>query len=277
MHRIFLIFLIMALAGCTREAVKKESTELTAVHVSDYPVAYVIKEQVNLRSSNNIQSDIVNQMNDGDVLYIIRNKDGWYEVRTDSETNGWIRSDLAGPKELCKTCLARIFADSIMPAFNGEIFIDKNELYKIIYLTFAKEYYQSTQKAQQQARKTGQVYQQKVYPGAVEVRVLKPGTKELITKIMLPAIGIGDPRIPVLKSGILVSFREKNNELFIKVHVPAATGKTKLLNIARSISRTYEYPISKVEIYFYDKANPYKCLFYYLEDKDGEYFKEECK
>ena len=274
MRRFFSSLFIFLLTACSSEIVVKEES---AALVSMLPKAFIIKEEVNLRAGHHLKSDIIGKMKDGDALYILKNKAGWYNIKTDEGKTGWVRSDMAGPKELCRTCLAGTFADSIMPAFRGDIFFDKKETYKVIYLTFEDEFYDSEQKARNQAKKTGAAYQKKVYPGAVEIRVLKPESNDLFTKVGLPAIGLADLPVPVLSTGYILSLNEQNNQVALSIAVPAEIAGNDMLNLARSVSAVYDYPINKVEIHLRAETDYNKCLLYYLEDKDGEFYEYDCK
>ncbi|MBN1409152.1 MAG: SH3 domain-containing protein [Calditrichaceae bacterium] len=278
-------FLLIVLAACTKESLKKETTLTDRESAS---TAFVIKETVNLRSNNTTHSAIIKKLNDGQQVRIIRNVNGWYEIYDDENNTGWLRSDMVGPKELSRTKLAAAFVDSILPAYNSTVYFDNTDLYKTIYLILPESYYQSENKAESLAGKIGAVYQEKVYPGDLEIRIMKKNTDDLFSRIYLKAIGNADLPVPIIQKGRLISLYQKNWQIKIGIAVPADISKSELLQQARSISAKYELPYNKVEIiqaidnsigqsyllnHSRKPADVSVCKLYYLEDKDGEYYK----
>jgi hypothetical protein len=126
-----LLFILIVFFACTKEVIKKESEATGAESAS---TAYVINETVNLRSNNNTNSTIIKKLKDGQQVSIIHNLDGWYEIYDDEHNQGWLRSDMVGPKELSRTVLATTFVDSVLPGFKSKMYFDKTDLYKTIYL-----------------------------------------------------------------------------------------------------------------------------------------------
>ena len=286
MQRTLGIFLILIILIACNKKVIKNQPETSESNLSSS--AYVIKETVNLRSNHNTNSPIIKQLNDGQPVSIIRNENGWYEINDEGHTKGWLRSDMVGPKELSRTLLATTFVDSILPAFKAEMYFDKTDLYKTIYLILPANYYESAASTENYARKIGQAYQKKVYPGDLEIRVMQPNRHDLFTQIQLKAIGDPNMPVPILKWGRLISIDQNNRKVRINVAVPAKLTNIQLLEQARSISGKYNLPYSKVEIFqavdntegrTYLHNHDIKptdstfCRLYYLEDKDGEYYK----
>jgi uncharacterized protein YgiM (DUF1202 family) len=280
-----MLFVLILVFSCTNEIIKKEIETTDTESVS---TAYVINETVNLRSNNNINSTIIKKLKDGQKVSILRNVKGWYEIYDDEHNKGWLRSDMVGPKELSRTKLASVFVDSILPAYNTSMYFDKTDLYKTIYLILPESYYQSVDKAEKLARKIGLAYQEKVYPGALEIRIMKKNTDDLFTRVNLKAIGNANMPVPIIDKGRLISINQKNWRVKINVAVPEDISKSDLLKQARSISSKYELPYIKVEIFqaidnhmgrSYLKnhnekpTDPGICKLYYLEDKEGEYYK----
>ncbi|HID40049.1 MAG TPA: SH3 domain-containing protein [Calditrichaeota bacterium] len=292
MNKYYTAFIILLfLFSCAPEAVKKEEIkekslpELSAAMIK----SYVLRETINLRRQPNTQSPVVKQLTSGEPVYIFENRNGWYEVQTEDGQKGFIRSDLIGPRSLSYTTLASAFVDSVLPNFRAEMFFDKTDLYKTVYLTLQSEYYTSKKKANDFARKIGLVYQQKVYPGFVELRILKPDGKELFSKVQLKNIGMGDLTLPVLDFGRLIRVDNSAMEVALFIVVPDSINDRALLKSARKISSHFAYPVNKVEVVFavdnpQDIALLQKlpekqgaerkiCRLYYLEDKDGEFYK----
>lgn len=284
--RIFGLLLIFILfAACTTKSIKKDA----GVSDSKFSAnAYIINETVNMRSGNSLNSQIIDKLNDGQPVQIIRNVNGWYEIFDDERNKGWVRSDMVGPKELSRTLSAAAFVDSILPGFNSEMYFDKTDLYKTIYVILPDSYYTSKNKAQIYATEIGKDYQKFVYPGHLEIRVMEKNRENLYLRIQLKSIGDGNMPVPIINKGRLVSIDENNWQIKMNIAVPVDITDAELLEQARSISSVYELPYSKIEIfqiadnddgrtYLSDHnikpKNSSICKLYYLEDKDGEYHK----
>jgi hypothetical protein len=283
-YRLFLILLFPVIFACNPKVAKIESPAAR----SPYHTLYIIKEQINMRSIPGTNGKIVAALQDGDEIQVRSNQKGWYQVISDEGQQGWVRSDLAGPRKLSLTRMASAFADSVMPAFKAELYFDKTELYKVIYLTLDKSYYDTQKKAKDYANKIAEAYQHKVYAGKVEVRVMHHDKEELYFKFYKPAIGLARVPVPVFKHGVLYSLNEINKEVSIKIAVPDSIPGKELLRSARNISAAYDYPFKKAEIYMVTDSpagmsylkNPSLapaevniCKLYYLEDADGEDYK----
>ena len=289
MKRIVLLIILLFLA-CTKTAVKKEVIEppQEVVETVQYPTAYVIKETVNMRSAADVKSQIIAVLNDGEKIELLKNKNGWYRIKTENKKTGWVRSDMVGPKNLSRTLMAAVFVDSVLPDYNVKMFFDKKKLYKIAYLIFPEQEYKNKKMLKLKAEKIGKDYQQKVYAGAVELRVMKTDEKTLFTKIKLKALAKADIAYPVLTYGRLIDLSvNSKDELTIKIAVPDSVIDNSLLKMAKNISKLYDYRIRKIEILFgrdtldgidflndpkKEKKSPF-CRLYYLEDDAGEYYK----
>jgi len=287
MSRYVQLFLfILVIYACSPKIVEKEKSERETVLT--YPTAYVIKENVNVRAENNTHSNIIKKLKDGDKIYIIQNKNGWYEIRDDENNLGWLRSDLVGPRELSRTILASVFVDSLLPNFQSQMYFDNEALYKIVYLILPNSYYTSTSKAEEYATEIGKLYQKKVYPGKLELRIMTKDTDDLYARVTLSAIENPDTPVPIIEAGQLISLSESNKQVTIGVAVDDGVSNSKLLNLARKISAHYDFPYTKAEIYITLNTpeginflkdfsrNPMDkniCKLYYVEDKNGEYFK----
>ncbi len=278
---ILFLFTLMACTGTFRETQKRTTAPAL---ISGYS-AYVVKPKINLRSRPSGRATVVAVLEDGNEVRIIKNNNGWLKVQDLDGHSGYVRSDLIGPRNLSRARLAAAFNDSIMPRFNAELFLDKTATYKIVYLTLPEKYYTTKAKARKQAKMIGRAYQQQVYPGAVEIRILKPKSKDLFERIKLSAKGYAGNKLPVLPFGRIIKWRQKNYGIRIWVAIPANIGHKKLLKTARKISATYDLPVNKTEIYFVlDEPDVVRnvrkretnlrraeaCILYYLEDKNGE-------
>jgi hypothetical protein len=232
---------------------------------------------------------VIGTLNDGDRVYLVRNVEGWYEIRYDGNKTGWLRSDLVGPKNLSRTALAKTFVDSVLPAFNSEMYFDKQELYRVVYLILPEQDYSSKARAAQKARELGEAYQEKVYPGDLEIRIMKPDAPdELFMNVQLEAVSIADIPVPILEHGILQRLDSpEKGELRLWISVPDSLDEATSLALARSVSAAYAYPFTKAEIFLVENSPDTRAalddslqfpdpqipiLLYYLEDKNGEYY-----
>lgn len=280
---------LLILAACTKKIiVEKPQPEKERPNYSAFPGAFIIKEAVNVRASHSTRAKIIRQLKDGDEVRLINMQNGWYEIADDNGERGWVRSDMVGPRSLSRTRLARAFADSVMPAFKADIYFDKTETYKIIYLTLERSYYKSLNQAEAYARKIALAYQERVYPGEIEVRIMEPDGQELFHRFNLSAIGMADLAVPILTSGRLLSLSEFNYEITVRVAVPDSLTNASVLRQARGISAKYDYPFTKIEVFVVrdiprairavsslpvEKIPEGTCRLYYLEDKDGEFYR----
>lgn len=279
-----LLLILIIFFACSKKSIKKDS----ALDLKSTSTAYIIKETVNLRSVNNTNSEIIKKLNDGQSVSIIRNVNGWYEIFDDEQDKGWLRSDMVGPKELSRTLLASTFVDSVIPRFKTDIYFDNTDLYKTIYLILPQTYYKSSIKAEAYATQIGKIYQKKVYPGNLEIRIMQKNREDLFARLQLKAIGDANMPIPIIKKGRLVSIDQINWQIKMNIAVPEEVTNSELLKQARSISSKYDLPYSKIEIfqavdnksgrtYLIDHTKKPSdlsiCKLYYFEDKDGEYYK----
>lgn len=289
MYRNFgITLLLIFLVSCGPKVVKKEPVPAKEEEPS-LPQAWVIKEAVNVREEGTTNAPVVTTLNDGDKVYLIKNKGGWYKIRYAGNELGWVRSDLVGPRYLSRTILARTFVDSILPALNAEMYFDKDEPFRIIYLIIPESDYSSKSRAAQKAREIGRVYQEKVYPGDLEIRIMNPDAqKELFMKIQLEAVSLPDTPVPIIEYGRLHTLDTPDfGEVRLWVLVPDSLSNEKGLEMARSISSIYAYPYTKAEIFLVEnspegrnylqdpdveKISEPVIKLYYLEDKDGEYY-----
>ncbi len=269
LNRVLLVFsgILFITLSCAPKVVKKEAPAKGPVGAA-YHVAYAIKEKVNVRQEPNARAGVVAQLEDGDRVLVLKNRKGWYQIQLDSGKKGWVRSDLVGPRNLSRTRMAAAFNDSVMMAFPAELFIDKNKPYKVIYLKFKK---QNPVKMDLLVKRIARAYQQKVYPGAITVHVIKDNSDKFIKTYTFKAQGIAHVPLPVLPMGILEKVSLQGKSLKLQIIVPPNATKKALLRLARKVSARYEYPFEKVEIVLKEMTT-HKCRLYFMEDGYGEDF-----
>ncbi len=235
--------------------------------------AFVIKDHINIRKTPSTNAQVVFTLQDGETVQITENKNGWYHIITAEGQEGWVRSDLIGPRNLSKTAMARALNDSIIPNFSAQLYIDKNHPYQVIYLKFNNI---EPASMDSYVKKIVRLYQQKVYPGPVTVHIIKNNSDGFIKDYHFKGIGLAKIELPVLPVGILKTFKINKNSVKLQIVIPKKISKKELLSLARSASQKYGYPITKAEI-IVRSALSQKCLLYYLEDAYGEdYYFDRC-
>ncbi|KAA3612997.1 MAG: SH3 domain-containing protein [Calditrichaeota bacterium] len=289
MFRYFvLIFALILVISSCQPTVKKTPETSTIVLKKTY-TAYVVRDKINMRQEATTSSAKVISVNNGDEVEVLQNKNGWYEVKTAEDQHGWIRSDFVGTQSLSYSRLVTDFVESTMADYKTELFIDENNPYAVIYLVLPETYYDDKTEARSLAQKIGRKYQDAVYPGTVEIRIMKKDKKKLFTRKTLTPIGPVGLKAPFLRHGRLYAFdRINGNEIKIKVLVPANLKENDLLEMSEEISSRYGDNITKIEIYFvensgegmlylskedYTPSNKKVCRFYYIEDSQGPDYK----
>ena len=283
--KILLFALLLTAASCTTAPSVKTDTSKMALPAGSYR-AYALKGGINIRSTP-VSGAVVRQTEEGEEFIVFENKNGWYRVETLHRETGWIRSDFVGPESMSYAKRSAVFAEKVLPAYHSQIFIDENKPYRVIYLVLEPGYYQSVSQAAQRARQIGQKYQQTVYPGAVEIRVMPPDSKKVFTKITLPAIDATLDKAPFLRFGRLYGLKLKNRHLFLKLLIPSGLSRDQLLDMADEVAAAIGDDVRKVEMVFVEntpaglawlqgKPRAEKnsaCRLYFLEDANGADYK----
>ncbi len=263
---VFLLFSCVSQTTKTKKGLKVAPQAAFTV----WTKAYVLKDNVSLHTGPGKHFSIVSYLNDGDLVHIISNKHGWYQIITDKNQKGWVASNVVGPRTLSKTVMAAAFNDSIMNHFEAKLYIDKNHPYQVIYLETNE---QNVSKAKKLARIVGKAYQKKVYPGKLTVNLIRPHQKKYFAQITLKARGLARIPIPIIEYGYLQKIKVKGHTVRLVVRVPNKLGSKALLKLARKISSAYSYPFTKSEIIvrlFNSQQGSKHCLLYYVEDAYGE-------
>ncbi len=271
MHiRLMWVSLLLIAVSCTPKVTKKVAEKEQPPPPSALSAEYVIKENINMRSGPSVKYPVIGKLEDGDEVFILDNKKGWYRIQTGSKI-GWVRSDLVGPRNLSRIRMASAFNDSIMSRFKGSLYIDKNKPYQIIYLELNEP---NHKRAKKLASQIGKLYQEKVYPGKLTVNLIKPGASKYYDQIVLPALGIADIPLPVLDFGYLEKLKSHNSEVALYVVVPDSVDNQRLLKLARKIASKYSYPFTKSEVIMRSVSSDgnVRCRLYYVEDGYGENF-----
>lgn len=281
---LFLLYII----SCTSKKVVKPDTEKSA-NSAVYFNGIAIRNNTNIRSNASTGGNIVDTINDGDPVQVLQNKNGWYKIITSKKTEGWIRSDFIGTRSLSYSVKSTDFEDSTLKKLNIEMYIDEHNPYAVIYMVLPDIYYTDKTRAEDVVKKIGAEYQQKVYPGHVEIRILKQDKKTVFTKVSLNKKGAVNLKAPFLKTGRLYSFKLIDGKAIkIKVLIPAGLSDDDLYDMGSQISANYGDDIRKIEIYFiidnpegikfissrnYTPSDSHVCRFYYLEDSNGQDYK----
>lgn len=249
----------------------------------------VIRDNINVRSGASINGQKVGTVNDGEQVQVIQNKNGWYEIITGEKLTGWVRSDFIGTKSLSYNLKTEDFVDNTLKELDVEMFIDEHNPYAVVYMVLPEKYYSDKISAENFVNGIGETYQKKVYPGAVEIRILKQDKKAVFTKVNLSKKGAVNLKAPFLAQGRPYSFNLINgNSVEIKVLIPSGLSDDTLYDMSTDISANYGDDIRKIEIFFiednpdgikylsnknYKPSNSNTCRFYFLEDSNGPDYK----
>lgn len=288
---LFIFLLILIVASCTTTVVKKETPQPaeSVPVVNNWFEGYTITDNTNIREDASLRADVVTNLDDGIKVQVLENKNGWYKVITPDNQEGWIRSDFVGTADLSYAKKAADFVDSTLKKYDTELFIDENDPYKIIYMILPEMYYRDKNHARRYADEIGHLYQDQVFPGEVQIRILNKDKETLYTRSILPKKGATFLKAPYMKYGRVYSTSLKNTELTIRTLIPVSLDEDQLAEMAYEISSRYGDQISKIEVYFvedndeglkvytrkdYTPSDPKVCRLYYLEDKQGPLFKE---
>jgi hypothetical protein len=275
MNRPGLVFLAVMLVSCTS---KKELTTLSDSTIPPETGGYlwVIKPTINLREDIFVNSNRLETLNDGDSVFVLKNRNGWYNVRTIDNITGWIRSDLLGPRTLSVYPKAIKFAHRLKQNEGTDIFFDKIFHHRRIFVMFPKEDYTSRDTVIEQAENLIIRYQNEVYPGAISVHVLKPDSKDVFYSTDRTGETNADNILPMTPIGRILDadFSEKR-KVKLKYSVQNQIEESRFVRVAREMAGAY--PISYREVIFTFIDESKKCLFWFKEDKNGEeYGFESC-
>lgn len=241
---------------------------------------WAIKPNVNIRQNSHSSTKIVGNLVDGDSVLVTVNKNGWYKIRTDDNVQGWIRTDLLGPKNLSVFLKAVVFIEKIAKVNDTELFFDKKLQHKRIYFSYSQSFYTNKTVVEQKTRKLVREYQNKVYRGNVTARVLQPDSdKEYLT---INVNGSPNPEIdlPILPFGRVEKVTSENpKELSLTISIPKNINNNRLITTARNISSIYPISFENVEIQFIDyDQNERECRLWFQEGAQGEQYKfNHCK
>jgi uncharacterized protein YgiM (DUF1202 family) len=281
------VLILLVLSCIPQKTVKPEI--ISHPEAAAYFTGTVIRNNINIRSTSSTDGTIVGKVNDGEQVQVIQNNKGWYEIITSDKIKGWVRSDFIGTKSLSYNLKAENFSDSTLKDINVQMFIDENDPYAIIYMLLPENQYKDNEEAKNFVTKLGLQYQQKVYPGAVEIRILKKDKKSIFEKVYLSTKGAVNLKAPYLATGMPFAFELLNgNAIVIKVLVPAGLSDDELLRMSQDISANYGDDIRKIEIYFVEDNTDGRnylagqnmkpqdsstCRFYFIEDSNGPDYK----
>ena len=285
---LYIFLFILVILSCAPKKITKPSEEASAP-IETYFTGTVIRDNINIRSTSSTNGSILGNVKDGEQVQVIQNNNGWYEIITTEKVKGWIRSDFVGTKSMSYSIRSENFADSTLQDSNVKMFIDEQNPYEIIYMILPDNYYTDKNRAENLVKQLGLKYQQKVYPGRVEIRILSRDKKSVFSKVILDKKGAVDLKAPFLLYGHLYSFNVFNgHSLDIKVLVPPGLPDDTMYDMSTDISSNYGNDIHKIEIFFiedtidgrnYLSHSSYKpkekntCRFYYLEDSNGPDYK----
>ncbi len=152
MRFIIPFFLILSMMiGCATKKPPEIEEESSIVEKEITPLPdylWAFKPNINVREDHSPSSSKVAQLSDGDSVIVMTNENGWYQIRTNENTIGWVRTDLLGPKNLSAFTRAISFVDSLKENEEIEVFFDKKLYHKRIYISFPAAFYTSKSKVE---------------------------------------------------------------------------------------------------------------------------------
>jgi hypothetical protein len=234
---------------------------------------WAFQSTVNIRKENNGSSPKMGELNDGDSIVVISNRNGWYQILGENRTSGWVRSDLLGPKNLSIFLKAAPFIERLHEKENTQIYFDKKLQHKCIYLSYPNSLYKSKVKIEKKTRSVVKRYQEKVYQGNVTVHVLKPNSKKIYLSLIIEGSVNADVKLPILPFGLIERVdHNQPTKIVLHIKVPDGISNDQLLKTSRKLASVYPVSYSQVEVIFYEKENRDRnnCRFWFCEDKDGE-------
>ena len=117
MRSVLLILLSLAIMiGCATKKPPEptKTTDIIEKEITPAPIyLWAFKPRVYVRENNAPSSSKIALLSDGDSVVVVANKHGWYQIKTEENTTGWVRTDLLGPKNLSAFRRAVSFVDSL--------------------------------------------------------------------------------------------------------------------------------------------------------------------
>jgi hypothetical protein len=268
--------------GCTtKESIEPPTSDIDKESLSHDALLWVFKPNVNIRECASASAKKLITLADGDSVLVLKNVEGWYQIRTLDGQSGWIRSDLLGPKDLSAFGSAVTFVENLKENDNIEVYFDKKLYHKRIYISYPSDLYSSRQAVETKTKEIVQDYQNKVYRGTVTARVLKAGSEEEYLTLEVKGAINAEPILPIVPFGRIEDVdRSNSSEIKLIYSVPADISDNQLITTARDIVPKFPISYQSIEIVF--KDSPYSvqksCRLWYMEDKNGEEFKVgECE
>ncbi len=278
----FILLALLSLAiliGCaTKKPPEPAKTEdiIEKEIIPEPTYLWAFKPSVNVRETNAPPSLKIAQLSDGDSVVVVANRDGWYQIKTEENTTGWVRTDLLGPKNLSAFRRAVSFVDSLRDNEKIDVFFDKNLYHKRIYISFPPELYSSKSAVESKTRELVDNFQTRVYRGEVTARVLRPDSEEEYLTIVVKGVKNADPLLPVIPFGIIRKVTPQYAAgIELEYETPPDIPDQQILNTARKLSGEYPLTYQKIKITFIGESDSAtkQCRLWFREDENGEEYK----
>jgi hypothetical protein len=249
----------------------KEMPPPAKTPMEDVTYLWAYKSAVNVRATASASSVIIGQLADGDSVVVLKNEKGWYQITVSSGKTGYIRSDLLSPKGHSIFPRAVHFIDSLKAKHAIEVFFDKQQQHKQIYISYPKEFYKSETAIARATRHLVNGYQKSVYAGSITALVLKPDSEEIYQKYEIIGLINADLLLPVLPFGLLDSVTiELPDKIILVMKIPDGIEDREFIPVSRKMSAGYPPTYTHVEFRFL--AGNGSCRFWFLEDGSGEQY-----
>jgi hypothetical protein len=268
----FLLFtFIILIFYCAPKKVVKEIASPMETPEKEAYYLWAYKPAVNVRERANAVSAKIEQLTDGDSVVVLNNENGWYQIELASGNKGYIRSDFLAPKEHSIFLRALHFIDNLREKRGIEVFFDKQEQHKQIYISYPEEFYKSDSAVARTTKQLVDSYQKSVYTGNVTALVLKSDSKEIYQRYDFTGITNADVLLPVLPFGLLNAVNiELPDKITLLIKIPDAIEDRSFISASRKMSACYPSSYTHVEIRFHSDNGI--CRFWYLEDALGEQY-----
>ena len=213
---ILLILFISMMLGCAaKKTIEAPDADIDKEAIYMKTMLWIFKPNVNIRDNASGSGNKLAQLADGDSVIVLKNDDGWYQIKTADGKTGWVRSDLLGPKELSAFSSAVRFIEELKEKNQIEVYFDKNLYHKRIYISYPSNMYSSKTDIEKNTRELVKQYQEDVYRGQVTAHVLKPGSEEEYLTLEFKGSVNADPILPIIPFGRIENV-DRNNPSEIK-------------------------------------------------------------
>jgi hypothetical protein len=270
-EKFFILILILAIFSCTSKKMVKETPAHVKSPIKKATYLWAYKPVLNVRARTSPGSVKIGQLHDGDSVAVLKNENGWYEIQWTSGNRGYIRSDLLAPKEFTIFPRAVHFIDSLKEKHNIDIFFDKEDHHRKIYISYPDAFFVAENIIAQTTNQLVKSYQESVYAGKVTAVILKPNSKDIYNTAEFTGLTNADLLLPVIPFGFLDAvIWDIPDKVMLVILIPENVTDSQFLPAARQMASVYPLHYNHVEFRFV--AGNGNCRFWFQEDASGEQY-----